>query len=278
MSDSERRPLLHAHVLPPAEHVPPIGGVDGLKQTIQENHKELYTVIEQNEWGWAYDLLHQYGEEFPEGLQNSLLVADIAASVVDEMGEFTPAQSAEIVLAAAIHDVGKGAEGDQVIGGKFRTKEQVIEGVYKTKERWRENPEAWQWEVVERHTTNGQRLINDASSGSNPQVGEMALLHHSFKRVRPHPVINGELARASNTFVDRGAQVIASVDVAEALSNVVIKKGGAPKDRSYLDRAEFQGGVIGLMKREITVDERVVNLALKHTARVKGIPMSAMAA
>jgi hypothetical protein len=231
--------------------------LERFKATVREQHPLVGEVLDRN--AWAYPSLMQFGDIAPKDLKSSLTAATVTANVVKELGEtdpqlaFTSEGYDDTVVAATMGDVSRGF-----------LPEDVLYDVYTSGVRWRDDPDAWQREIVERHPEESAKIVEDA--GGNDRVKQMVGTHHGLKR-------NGSYIASDATPVDSvedletriGTAIIVSADVAEAVS-----KNYAGEGRKKLEDAEFLGRDLAqIVTDEVDVDPIIAMLAAKHTLLVK---------
>lgn len=215
---------------------------------------------------WAVGLLRDFGSVMPYDLESSWRAAQITASVVTKLREqdenvfVTYDDIDTMVLGAALQDIGRGVEEPDI------RREVYTEGI-----RWRDDPNAWQWDVVRRHPMQSHNLVlevtDDPDTGVGYHVAQIVYLHHALKRKGPYPDIEEGTFDRLDPIVRQGIDIVAAVDVAEAVS-----KNYKGHGRRYLKDEEFAGLSLGeVVQGEIAVDERIANLAAEQTLRFKAI-------
>lgn len=218
---------------------------------------------------WAANLLEDFGKSLPHDLQSSLRVAYITADVmaaVNDLGlrnPFSQPENDAIILGGALQDIGRGFD-----------PEEVREKVYSSGERWRDNPDAWQWDVVRHHPLQSHDLIlastGDPEEGVPYQAAQIAFLHHALKRLNPYPSPSEIPFDELDEAVQFGVTVVSAVDVAEAVS-----RNSQGEGRAYLLDEEFAGRRLSeIVQTELVVDETIAKLAAAHTLRLKGLSLN----
>lgn len=217
---------------------------------------------------WASDLLENLGKTLPQDLKSSLRVAYITADVLaaaNELGQrelFTQQESDAIILGGALQDIGRG----------FNPPE-IRHQVYSSGVRWRDDPNAWQWDVVKQHPVQSHDIIlattGDPKEGVAYHAAQIVFSHHALKRQNPYPEPAEILLEGLDDFVKFGIAIVSAVDVAEAVS-----KNYKGEGRPYLQDEEFVGRTLSeIVRGEIIVDEMIAKLAAAHTLRLKGISL-----
>ena len=215
---------------------------------------------------WALRLLRNFGSVMPHDLESSWRAAQITASVVTEMRQQDPDifptydDLDTLILGGALQDIGRGIEPPEI-----QTE------VYTNGERWRDDPNARQWDVVRRHPVRSRDLIMEATgnpeSGVAYNVAQIVYLHHALKRKNPYPEVEEGFLDQLPPIVKEGIGIVAAVDVAEAISANF--KG---RTRPYVKGEEFTGRSLSeVLQGEIRVDQRIADLVAKQTLRYKAI-------
>lgn len=215
---------------------------------------------------WALRLLSNFGRVMPHDLESSWRSAQITASVVTKMREEDPElfptyeDLDTLILGSALQDIGRGTESSE-----------VQKTVFTAGERWRDDPAAWQWDVVRRHPRQSRDLILEAAghpdSGVAYNVAQIVYLHHSLKRKDPYPAVADSTFDTLDPIVRKAVGIVAAVDVAEAVSANSVEQG-----RPYLDTEEFRNQSLSdIVQGEIVVSSGIAHLVAQQTLRFKAI-------
>lgn len=212
---------------------------------------------------WAGGLLVEFGRILPGELEGSMRVAYITAATLnsldgrDKGSPFQQFETDAIVLGGALQDIGKGTE-----------PQEMREKVYANDVRWREDPHAWQWDVVQEHPRKSRDLvlsaIRDSYDGTGYHVAQIVSLHHALKRENPYPgTVNFD---TYDDFIKFGLQIVVAADVADAIS-----KNDKGQGRAYLQDEEFADrGLQEILQHEVVVGDQIAQFAVEHALRLKG--------
>lgn len=232
-----------------------------LRQKVETDYAEIADVMDEHPWSYPLvDKLSVMPKDMESTLRGGVIVSRVVSTWNQEHPEeaFTPDESKAVVLGYLFTDIGRADEDKE-----------EMDRVYASGRLWRNNPDAPEWAYVHQHPGRSRDLVLEALGDEpvNNLVVHIPEHHHNRKWRNPYAAPDSADFEDLDPVTQRAIEIAAAVDVIEAIT-----KNAKGEGRAYVDDKEFADVTWEeAVTSEVNVDQRIADIAVKHTLQYKGI-------